>query len=222
MAGELISPNLHLNVFTDFSGGRDDLGAAIDLHTGSERKAYLKRNPQIDAQSLPPVRDVNARPTISDAVGSVNGQPVRTPERIRKEAARGALLAVPALVRSAPTKPRKAVEQSLHRTCCHELGHLLLTKLPIARITVERNGSTLGQVFTANRPATFETLIMLVAGRAAERVAYGRADELSGVDLKLTRELAEKLAPAQGVTPDRLIELANEAAFDALRGPKVC
>lgn len=148
MAGEIFN-NCNLKTFVDFSFGRDDLGTSIALHTQSERRNYLKRNPQVDPKSLPEVRDPNRVVDITDSWGSVNGEPLRTPERIRNDAARnGALLRDPLPTRRAPTKPvaMRSSEQTVD-VAYHEALHCAATLhngVKVLRATIVREGDTDG------------------------------------------------------------------------------
>jgi hypothetical protein len=210
------NPNLDLRVFTDFAGGRDDLGAAFQHHTQSDRASFLKRNPTIDPATLPPVRDpAQAQHMEFGSVGSVHGLPLRTPARIRYEAA--ALLADPAatLARHEPTKPRAATESSRYRLCLHEGAHASIASLafgrPIVRVTIEPNGELAGHTWHYHEgDANRDTMVIVAAGRIAEEILLGDVYEAgcSGDDETL-RKLALRLADGNA---DALIAEAQARA----------
>jgi hypothetical protein len=214
MAGEIFN-NCNLKTFVDFSAGRDDLGTSIELHTASERAGYLKRNPGVDAAALPPVRDANARPTITDSWGSVNGMPLA-----RREAARdAALLRDHVPVRSAPTKPRVATELSRYGLCCHEAAHACIANLafgrPIVRVTINSSDDgLLGHAWNYHTGDTnCDDLVILAAGRIAEEELLGDVFEAGcASDNKKARDLALKLAHGDTELAETILFGATESA----------
>jgi hypothetical protein len=226
MSGELFN-NLTLKTFTSFEGGRDDLGTSISLHSAPQRTAYLRRNPTIDPATLPPVRDpAQAQHVEFGSVGSVHGLPVRTPSRIRYEAARetAALLVDPSatLARREPTRPNNPEpEISLYRTAIHEIGHLICAfafDVPVARISLVKHDGALGHLKLAPRPDSEQQLAILLGGRAAEIVEFG-CERTVGCET----DMQDALAMANRLASDDAEELLQKTlarVVDMLRREK--
>ena len=104
-----------------------------------------------------------------------------------------------------PAKPEPAI--SLYRTATHECGHLLCAfvfDVPVARVSLIKDGDKLGHIKHAGQPDSEEHLAILLGGRAAEIVEFGD-ERLAGsdVDMRSASAMAKRLA---GDGADKLIE----------------
>src|SRR5262245_28717561 len=81
-----------------------ETGRPVSLHSPGQRRSYLARNPGIDPQSLPEVRDPNAG-VAWDNASTVVGEPADLRLRAERRARSAALLADPSLTQREATKP---------------------------------------------------------------------------------------------------------------------
>jgi hypothetical protein len=202
-----------------------ELGRSTRFHTPLQREYYLKRHPEMVGK-LPPVDDPN-RPTTWDASSRIFNdygcEPANLQKKYERIASQSALLRDPvtATRRVEPTKPAPVKpEPSLVRTAVHEIGHYLwlrALKMPYARITVEPSGNILGSIVTPALPNDLCGLMVAVAGAECERVMFGDTRGLMGGDKENAYRIANAIAADEGMTPDELIEVAREEAYDRLK-----
>ena len=178
---------------TDYNSELRDseTGRLLKEHTPAQREHFLLRHPNVDLATLPPVEQ---RPDHRQVNGYVNGRRCVTADDV-------GLLQDPVryVRKSSPTKPVKPEPAiSLYRTASHECGHLLCAfvfDVPVARVSLIKDGDRLGHIKHADLPDSEEHLAILLGGRAAEIVAFGD-ERLAGsdVDMQSASAMAKRLA----------------------------
>ena len=160
-----------------------------------------------------------------DDSSTIDGLPANLAKKYARLTAEAALLKDPVapVQRREPTKPVAKPEPaiSLYRSSIHECGHVLacfVFDVPVARMSLIKDGDRLGHIKHANLPDSEKHLAILLSGRAAELVEFGN-ERTAGceTDMQDARAMAKRLA---GDGADVLIEQTLQRCVDMLRGEK--
>ena len=210
---------------TSAYGGTHDpeTGRDVRYHSPGQRRSYLARHPEM-AGKLPPVADPNRIPAWDDC-STIDGAPASLQRKYERIAEQAALLKDPiaSVQRRLPTKPVAKPEPaiSLYRSSIHECGHVLacfVFDVPVARMTLIKDGDRLGHIKHADLPDSEAHLSILLGGRAAEIVEFGN-ERTTGceTDMQDARAMAKRLA---GDGAEGLIEKMLARTVDMLRGER--
>jgi hypothetical protein len=212
--GYVYNPFAGFSTFIEYGTElRDETGFLVKNHTPGQRECYLKRNPNVDPASLPPVHDYNRIPAWDDC-STVMGWPANIAKKREREAA---LLVDHTPTRHATTKPKSAPSMTTTRLCRHEASHGLCAYVlgrPVVRISIVPNGDTTGHAWNHRAgEATKDDLVILASGYVAEELLMGDVhDHGSSGDVEKSRDIAMKLANGNVDKANTLLREAEATA----------